>query len=167
MNIQELIDKVIPPRDLKHRNGFNNIPLIDKLEGQLKSELEEALTEKLADQSADDLDPLLIDTLGYMKSREVHAALLELLRRCSDNKMRIVLATAIFEICEDEEVVPIAIDALRQINAIKGPYRVSNLTSLFYYLAKFEVDEINELIDSFSDNEDILIAYNAKRALEI
>jgi hypothetical protein len=48
-----------------------------------------------------------------------------------------------------------------------GPYRIPNLTSAFYYLAKFKLREVDELIASFSDNEDFLIAYNAKRALKI
>lgn len=166
MNIQDLIDEIIPPQDFEHRNGFNNIPFIDRLEERTKNVVEEALIVKLADQSADDLDPLLIDTLGYVKSHSSIPILSEFLTNCSDNKMRIILAATIFEICGDEDVIPVAIEALQQINSTKSPYRVSNLTSSFYYLAKFNLDEINNLIKRFIDNEDFLIAYNAKRALK-
>ncbi len=30
MNIDKLVNEVIPPADYSHRNGFNNIPIISK-----------------------------------------------------------------------------------------------------------------------------------------
>ncbi len=37
MDIKKLFDKIIPPSDYEHRNGFNNIPIIDKLNDSEKN----------------------------------------------------------------------------------------------------------------------------------
>ena len=47
MNIDKLVDEVIPPSDYQHRNGFNNAPIIDALTDNERQLLETALIQKL------------------------------------------------------------------------------------------------------------------------
>ena len=68
MNIDKLINEVIPPKDYQHRNGFNNIPIIDELTANEKQLLEEALIRKLQSEAAKEIDTLIVETLAYLKS---------------------------------------------------------------------------------------------------
>jgi hypothetical protein len=47
---QQIINEIIPPMDYEHRNGFNNIPLIDKLTNDEKESLEKSLIQKLNEE---------------------------------------------------------------------------------------------------------------------
>jgi hypothetical protein len=47
LNIEQFIDKLIPPSDYQHRDGFSNNSLIDQLNASEKKLIEDALINKL------------------------------------------------------------------------------------------------------------------------
>jgi hypothetical protein len=63
-------------------------------------------------------------------------------------------------------MIDIAIDVVRKIEQKKGPYYVHKLTSVFFYLIKFENAKVNSVIEKYTTHKEYLIAYNAKRALQ-
>ena len=75
MDIYKLIDEVIPPSDYQHRNGFNNIPIIERLTDSEKKILGNALLQKLQSEAEKEIDTLIVETLAYLK----HAKSLPLL----------------------------------------------------------------------------------------
>jgi hypothetical protein len=70
MYIEKLLREIIPPADYQHRNGFNNIPLIDKLTDDEKLQLENALIRELTVDLDREPDDLIIETLAYLKSQK-------------------------------------------------------------------------------------------------
>jgi len=51
MDIEKIVAEIIPPSDYQHRNGFNNVPLIDKLSDDEKRGVQDALIYKLLFES--------------------------------------------------------------------------------------------------------------------
>lgn len=167
MNTRTLIDQVIPPEDYTHRNGFDNIPIINNLSEFQKQHLETALIEKLSFSGAQHIDTLIVETLGYLKSTRSLAILKELLNVCSNELTRLIIAYSIFEIDNTEDIVPIAINILKKIEKDRDAYFVQKLTSAFYYLIKFRIKEIDDIIFCYTNHEEYLIRYNAKQVLGI
>ena len=120
------------------RNGFNNVGIIERLTDGEKILLENALVQKLESASENEIDTLIVDTLGYLKSIKSLPALKKKLEGCSDVVVKLRIATAIFEINHDTEMVDIAVNAVKQMDNKGDAYYVYRLTSAFYYLAKFK-----------------------------
>jgi hypothetical protein len=167
MNIDKLVNEVIPPSDYQHRNGFNNIPVIDKLSENEKQLLEKALIQKLQSEAGKEIDTLIVDTLAYLKSVASLPVLKNLLEVSNDIVIRLRIATAIFEISCDAEMVNIAINSVKEMDNKRDAYYVYKLTSAFYYLAKFKTEKTEQLIKEYASHPEYLISYNAKQALEI
>jgi len=62
MDIEKIVAEIIPPSDYQHRNGFNNVPLIDKLSDDEKRGVQDALIYKLLFESEKEIDTLVIET---------------------------------------------------------------------------------------------------------
>ncbi len=167
MNIDKLVNEVIPPSDYQHRNGFNNIPIIDELTENEKHLLEKALIQKLQSEAEKEIDTLIVETLAYLKSVASLPVLKNLLEVCNDIVIRLRIATAIFEISHDTEMVDIAVSSVKEMDNKKDTYYVYKLTSAFYYLAKFKTEKTKQLIKEYTTHPEYLISYNAKQALEI
>ena len=167
MNIDKLVNEVIPPSDYQHRNGFNNIPIIDELTEEEKQLLEEALIQKLQSEAEKEIDTLIVETLAYLKSVASLPVFKNLLVVCNDIVVRLRIATAIFEINQDAEMVDIAVSSVREMDNKKDAYYVYKLTSAFYYLAKFKNEKTKQLLKEYTSHPDYLISYNAKQSLEI
>jgi hypothetical protein len=165
MNIEKLVQEIIPPCDYQHRNGFNNVPLIDKLNNEDKKQLENLLINRLLSESDDEVDTLVVETLAYLKSQKSLPILNELLEKCSDNLTKLIITVSIFEINRDASMIDIAIDVVKKIDDKSDAYYVHKLTSAFYYLIKFRSDEINSIIKEYTNHKEYLIAYNAKQVL--
>lgn len=165
MEFGKNIDKFIPPMDYQHRNGFNNIPLIDKLTEVEKKWLEKALIQKLQLEAEKEIDTLIIETLSYLKSVSSLPILKKLLEKCNDIVIRLGIATAIFEISQDDEMVDIAVNSVKEMDNKRDPYYVYKLISAFHYLAKFKNKKTNQLIKEYISNPEYLISSNAKEAL--
>jgi hypothetical protein len=165
MEFKKNIDRIIPPMDYQHRNGFNNIPIIDKLTEDEKQLLEKALIQKLQLEAEKEIDPLIIETLSYLKSVTSLPILKKLLEVCNDIVIRLRIATAIFEISQDAEMVDIAVSSVKKMDNKKDAYYVYKLISAFYYLAKFKNKKTNQLIEEYTSDPEYLISSNAKEAL--
>ena len=168
MDIDKLVNEIIPPSDYQHRNGFNNIPIIESLTDSEKQLLEKVLIQKLTVEFENQFpDTLIVETLAYLKSSDSLSILNKLLENCNDFIIKLSIATSIFEINQDIEMIDIAINATRQLDNKKSGYYVYNLSSAFYYLAKFKNEKIKEFIEEYTLRPEQLISYNAKQALEI
>src|SRR5437016_4210223 len=104
MDIGKLISEIIPPSDYQHRNGFSNIDLIDKLGVQERLQVEDSLIYKLLFESdpKKGIDPLIIETLGYLKSEKSISILKELLANSGNEMEKLIIATSIYEITSEE-----------------------------------------------------------------
>lgn len=167
MDIDKLLNEVIPPSDYQHRNGFNNIPLIDELTENEKQLLEEALIQKLQSEAEKEIDTLIVESLAYLKSVASLSVLRNLLEMSNDIGIKLSIAIAIFEISQDAEMVGIAVSLVKEMDNKKDSYYVYKLTSAFYYLAKFKNEKTNQLLKDYASHPEYLISYNAKQALEI
>jgi hypothetical protein len=78
---------------------------------------------------------------------------------------KLIIASSMFEINQDNDMVDIAIRAFRQLDNKKDAYYVYKLTSAFYNLAKFNNPAVVEVIKEYVDHKEYLVSYNAKRAL--
>jgi hypothetical protein len=165
MSIKKIIEQIIPPSNYHHRNGFNNIPLIDKLSNDEKTELEDALIHRLLFDSEEEIDTLIVETLAYLKSQKALPVLKNILEKSSESMTKLIISTSIFEINGDSDMVDIAITSFRKLDDNKNPYYVYILPSAFYYLIKFRSTIVNSIIEEYVNHKDYLIAYNAKQAL--
>ena len=167
MNIDKLVDEVIPPSDYQHRNGFNNTHIIDELTDNERQLLEKALIQKLQLEVGEEIDTLIVETLAYLKSVASLPVLKKLLEGCNDIIIRLRIATSVFEINQDVEMVDIAVSSVKQMDNKKDAYYIYKLTSAFYYLAKFKNEKTTHLIKEYTSHPEYLISYNAKQALGI
>jgi hypothetical protein len=167
MNIDKLVSEVIPPGDYRHRNGFNNIPIIDELTENEKQLLEKALIQKLQSETDKEIDTLIVETLAYLKSIASLQVLKNILKVSNDVVIRLRIATAIFEISQDAEMVDIVVNLVKEMDNKKDAYYVYKLTSAFYYLAKFKDKKTDQLIKEYASHPEYLISYNARQVLEI
>lgn len=155
-HIRELIDKIIPPADYQHRNGFSNDNIIDKLSDEDKNNVEIELINLLSNYNG---DVLIVETLAYMNSHKSLDSLYKILNSLNTASDKIIIASSIYKISQDKAMVDIA------LNAIKTITDKYSLISLFYYLTNMQSNVINDYIAQFKSDSDYLLSYNAKRAL--
>ena len=167
MNTDQIISQIVPPADYQHRNGFNNIPILEKLSIVAKQEVEKALIEKLKLQPSSHLDGLIIETLGYLKSERSLTLLNDLLGKEINDTLKLLIAATIFEINSDDKMVDIAIEAFNKMDNKKDSYYVYKLTSAFYDLLKIDHQKTIHLVSQYINHSEYLISYNARRALEL
>jgi hypothetical protein len=166
MEIKELINRIIPPADYQHRNGFNNIPIIDELSDDEITEVENALIDMLTNNSAEKLDTLIVETLAYLKSSRSLPRLRDILKETTNSNItRLILATAIFEINGDNDMIEIGVDCFKKIDNNKDSYHLYKLIDAFYYLIKFQSPVTSKIIEGYTNHKDYLVSYNAKRVL--
>ena len=111
--MKQLIDKIIPPSDSAHRNGFSNTSLIDQINEHEKQQVEDELIYKLLNEA--EADMLVVETLAYMKSQKSLPALKRLLEITSYEMSKIIISSSIFEINQDNDMVEIAITSLKKL----------------------------------------------------
>ena len=155
MKIMKLVAKIIPPDNYQHRNGFTNTELINRLTKHEKELVENELIKMLLDKT----DLMIVETLAYMKSEKSLFILNNLLEQCSDDMIKIIISSSIFEINKDENMICIS------INAFKGLDDMYQKISAFYYLRKFDNTNTDNLIEEYTNHSEYLLSYNAKKAL--
>ena len=161
MDINKIISEIIPPDDYQHRNGFSNEHLIDKLSEDEKFKVETELINLLKKTP----DMLIVDTLGYMKSERALPVLYELVEKAGEGMAKLILASSIYGINKNKELVEIAITSFRGLEKPKDAYYIYSVIPAFYYLAKFHEPEIEKLIEEYTKHSEYLISYKAKQAL--
>jgi len=164
-DLNKLIDKIIPyPASRENREGFNNEPYIDKLNDQEKKDVENALIEKL---STNPDDMLIVETLAYLKSTSALPLLNQLLTNSNDPMKRIIMAVSISEIDKDDRFINSIITDFRKIDDHRDAYNTYKLIPTFYYLRKLKNQELDKIIEEYSDHKDHLVSNNAKRSLNL
>jgi hypothetical protein len=159
--IEKLIKEIIPyPADHSHREGFTNEQIIDLLSKEDKDLVEIALIDLLDKNS---WDTFIVETLAMMKSVKSLPTLRRLLGKCKQGFDKLSIATSIYEICHDEDMITIAINEFNRFENKIRIYRDENIMSAFYYLSRFDSDKTNDLIGKYLDHKNYLISYNAKR----
>jgi predicted secreted Zn-dependent protease len=157
-DINQLLKQIIPPADYQHRNGFSNENIISSLSPKEKIEAEQSLI-KMLEKNDDDL---IGETLTILKSKNSLPALRKRLEFAKNPSSRIIWASYINEINGgDEEMKNIA---LKEFEHVTEKYR---LISTFHYLSRFQDSRINAMIKTFINDNDYLIAYNARTSIGI
>jgi hypothetical protein len=156
-DLTKLIDDIIPyPDDREHRDGFNNEQIIDGLIGDEKDQVENLLLDKLQVRPN---DLLIVETLGYMKSKKSLDRLYTLLNGEKEQGNRIVIASSIYEIEPDDKLIDIALSAGQTLT------NWWDLISIFYYFAKFKNKRTDDFVRQYFNHKDYLVSYNAKRSV--
>lgn len=160
MDLEIKYKEIIPPKDYQHRKDFNNEYLIDELSIQEKKEVEELLINDL--DSSLGVDLLVIETLAYLKSEKSINIIREKLNDSKESYDKIIIARCLFNLGEKKDLmIKIAYESFL---TIKDDYAK---TYLFYILAKFNSEKINNLIKTYTTSTNILLAHNSKMALGI
>lgn len=162
IDIEKLINTIIPPADYQHRNGFSNSNIINQLNENEKQLVEDALINKLLGRTD---DTLIIETLAYLKSEKALPLLYDSLEHCSDAMAKIITAASIFEINNDNTMIDLSINSFKQLDNSKDAYYIYKLVPAFYYLVKFRNSKVNNLIEEYTTHKEYLISCNAKQAL--
>ena len=162
-DIDGLLQKIIPPTDYQHREGFNNVPIIDSLTSEERLEIECRLIALLAGK----IDYLIIESLVHIKSRKAVSTLEMALFKTQNPIDTLIIAWAIFAITGDNKMCDIALEASIAIDnnyseAINYKY---NLIAMFDYMAKMHDVRIDKIIKKYLIHKDILLSFNARRAL--
>ncbi len=156
MGYPELLAKIIPPNNREYRESFSNETIIDGLNSDEQAYIEDALIDMLS--HSDDL--LIVDTLAYMRSKKSVTALISLLSKKHDNQLApMIIASAIYSIDHDENMIQIAIDCFKKHKDLYF------LISAFGYLKRFNTERTDSLIREFIVHPEYLVSYNAKRVL--
>ena len=161
MNIEAIIQEIIPPDNYQFRNGFSNTHIIDRLNVQEKSLIEEVLINNLRIKE----DLLIVETLAYLKSQKSLPVLYSLLHNNLSETSRIIVSASIFTINNDEKMQKIAIIAFKGLEKIQDAYFAYRLIPMFHFLRKFHNQATDELLEAYTRHADFLLSYNAKRAL--
>ena len=129
--------------------------LLDKLNSEEKKI---AAAELIKSASLDDSWP--ITGLGHLKSKESLPVLYTLLNKGS-KKMKVIIAHAIYQICQDEKMIDVVLTETQRIT------NQHELIEVFYLIAQFRDERINTLLHTYRDHHEYLVAYNATRALAL
>lgn len=157
-NIDKLIEKIVPPSDHKHRNGFSSEPIILSLRDNEKIEVEKRLLEMMETSN----DTFIGDALVILKSKDAVPLFYEKMKSETEPVGKIIWASYINEIQGyDDEIKNLVLEEFGKVN-----YKYS-LIPAFHYVASFNDSDMNNCIRKYINNEDYLIACNARKALGI
>jgi hypothetical protein len=167
MDLNKLLNEIIPPADYEHRNGFSNKHLVDRLNGDERRQVEDALIEMARHKPGKYIDTLIVETLSYLNSQKALPVLIELQKNCSDDTIRLTLLASIYQLNQDNEMVGFAIESFNRLSNVdnKNPYYQYSLSRAFYALIKFRSPKTRKLIEQYVSHENILISANAKTVL--
>ncbi len=158
-DLSKLVEKIIPyPANRENRDGFNNEPLIDNLTTDERDQVENLLIDKLSIEPG---DLLIVETLGYMKSKKSIDILNSLLTLEREPGNKIIIASSIYQIDPNEKLIDIALTAG---SSLTNWY---DLVPIFYYLTKFKNKRTQDFISQFTDHKDYLVSYNAKQYVRL
>ena len=157
-DINQLLKEIIPPSDYQHRNGFSNEHIILSLSEAEKMKVEQSLIEMLNNNG----DTLIGETLAIIKSKKSLQALKRRLELTKNSSSKIMWASFINEIKGgDEEMKKIALSEFENVTE-----KYTKIL-IFHYLSRFKDARIKEKIQSYINDTDYLIAYNARTSIGI
>lgn len=154
--IQKKYDVIIPPNDFEHRFEFSNTHLIDQLTAEEKILIEDMLITNLYTTK----DMLIAATLGYLKSTKAIDALMFFFNNTDDIHKRFILSSIIYSLNGDKHMIDIAVECFAKF---KNKY---SLIFSFHTLKSFNTKQTDDLIRKYVNDDDYLVSYNARKALE-
>ena len=158
-NIDKLLAKIIPPPTREEREGFTNTKILSELTAEELKIIEGRLINMLNTND----DYLIADTLVYLNSVDSLDTMRFRLGQANTAAERIRWAGFIYEINKDDpEMEQIA---FKEFQGFEFIYGIDSI--IFDHLIKFNSPRINELIKEFVDHKYFLVAYHAKRVLNL
>lgn len=133
----------------------DGVPL-DLLDNLSDEELKIAEKELIDIVSTKDDWPIM--GLGHIKSQKALKKLYNLLPQ-SKKGMKVTIAHSIFQICEDKEMIEIALTETPNIN------NHFELIHIVYLLKGFKNEKVDEMLNRLREHKEYLVAYNATQAM--
>lgn len=96
-------------------------------------------------------DLLIVDTLGYLKSKKSKERLYRLLNEEKRGGNKIIIASSLYQIEPDEKLIDISLNAGQTLT------NWWDLTSIFYYFAKFKNKRTDDFIRQYFTHKDHLV----------
>jgi hypothetical protein len=157
---QKFVKEYLEANSWAERKDGAPVEIIDELISEEKEKAEEELIKRLS--IGDDWAAI---GLGYMKSAKAAPALYALLPQASGS-VKAQIATALWKICEDEEMLKVVLN-LSQPSSLSrlSPYYEFRQIDIIYCLAQFPQSEARAKLEELTKDEKFLVSYNAKRAL--
>lgn len=138
------------------------IEILDELTQVEKEKAESELIKRL---DLDDSWPAI--GVGHLKSAKAVPKLYELLPKASAS-VKAQIATALWKICEDENMLQVVLDLTKpSLTSRLNPFYESNLIDIIYCLAQFPQPEARTRLEEFTVDKRYLVSYNAQRALAL
>ncbi|MBP8115318.1 MAG: hypothetical protein KAY50_08175 [Chitinophagaceae bacterium] len=158
---KNLIEQIIPNADRNHRDNFSNISLLDKLTNNEWIYVEGELIKLLHEFPEDNL---IYETLVYKQSTKCLSVMYENLINCKCEFSKLMIASNIFSINQDVDMIKIGIKSFNNFDKTDGYYNYK-LISAFTFLKAFNNKETNDIILKFIQYNDSLVSFNANRLL--
>ncbi len=152
-NLEEFRNEYLKANTWAQRKEGAPLYLLDNLTPE---EVKTAEREMIKALSPGDSWPIL--GLGHLKSKDALSKLYKLLDK-SEKYVKVAVAHSIFQICRDEKMIDVVLDATTKTS------HWSELVDIIYLLPGFQNEKVIKMLNDFRHHEDYLVAYNATRAL--
>lgn len=157
-NIDELIATIIPPNDYQHRNGFSCVPVIASLSDDERPLVEQKLLEMLEKSS----DTLIGEALVSLGCTDAAGLFYRKISTETTPMQKIIWASYINQLKGyDDELKTLV---LQEFDKVSDTY---SILPAFHLLARFGDADIDDRIRQYTDSKEYLIAYNARKALDL
>jgi hypothetical protein len=157
---QNFLKSFLHPDQYERRDG-TPLDLLDKLLPEEKLNAEKELLKRL-----DGRDDWIIEGLGHLKSKAALPKLYELLRKKWRRTIRAIIATAIWNICNDQKMLKVVLESsYYSFFAAYNPFYEYAMIDVVLCLAQFPQKEARLRLEELASNEYYLISYNAKAAI--
>jgi hypothetical protein len=138
------------------------IEILDELTSEEREEAEAELIKRL-----DTNDSWSAIGLGHIKSTRAVPKLYDLLPKAS-GPVKAQIATALWRICEDGNMLQIVLDLSQPSTTSRlSPFYEFNLIDIIHCLAQFPQPEGRARLEELTADKRHLVSYNAKRALAL
>jgi hypothetical protein len=149
--------------DQYDRQDGTPLDLLDKLSPEEKLKAEEELLKRLNGR-----DNWIAEGLGHLKSKRALPKLYEILERKWNRATRAKIATAIWNISNDEEMLKVVIKSSHySLLAIFNRFYEYDMLDVVHCLAQFPQKEARTRLEELTFDSDFLISDNAKRAINL
>jgi len=136
------------------------VEILDELTSEEKVKAEAELIKRLSIQ-----DDWATIGLGYMKSAKAAPELYDLLPKASGSG-KAEIATALWKICGDEEMLQIVLNLSHpSFSSRASPYHEFKQIKIIYCLAQFPQSEARARLEELTNDKQYLVSSNAKSAL--
>jgi len=156
-----LIEKIIPKADRNHRDNFSNINILDNLTNNEWLYVEDELIKLLHEFPE---DSLIYYTLVHKQSTKCLSVMYENLINCKKEFFQLMIASKIFSINQDIEMIKSGIKSFNNFDKADGYYNYT-LISALSLLKDFNNEETDGIILKFIQYNDSSVSFNAKRLL--